>query len=168
MDLLIPDSGLLFWMTLVFVLVFLILRRWGFPAIIKMVDERKAYIDSSLQQAHEARERLAGIEREGEAILRQAREQQAQIMRQATDTRDAIVAQAQQRAKAEGERLLAEAKAEIEAEKQNAMRDIRAQVAELSVLVAEKILRQQLSTPEKQMDMVSRLVDEVNAAQSKQ
>ena len=62
MDLLIPDSGLLFWMTLVFVIVFLILWKWGFPSIVKMVNDRKAYIDGSLKKAREANEKLANIQ----------------------------------------------------------------------------------------------------------
>lgn len=68
MDLLIPDSGLLFWMTLVFIVVILILRKWGFPAIVKMVNDRKAFIDESLRKAHEANEKLANIQRESESI----------------------------------------------------------------------------------------------------
>ncbi|MCI6549530.1 MAG: F0F1 ATP synthase subunit B [Prevotella sp.] len=162
MDLLIPESGLLFWMTLVFVIVFLILWKWGFPAIVKMVNDRKSFIDESLRKAHEANERLANIQKEGESLLQQAREKQAEILREAATTRDAIVGQAQEKAKDEGARLLNEAKAEIEAEKQNAIRDIRSQVAELSVQIAEKILREKLSKDSAQMDMIDRLLDEVS------
>lgn len=162
MDLLIPESGLLFWMTLVFVIVFLILWKWGFPAIVKMVNDRKNFIDESLRKAHEANERLANIQKEGESLLQQAREKQAEILREAATTRDAIVGQAQEKAKDEGARLLNEAKAEIEAEKQNAIRDIRSQVAELSVQIAEKILREKLSKDSAQMDMIDRLLDEVS------
>ena len=81
MDLLIPDSGLLFWMTLVFIIVFIILWKAGFPAIIKMVTDRKAYIDESLRKAHEANEKLANIQKEGESILQEAREKQAAILK---------------------------------------------------------------------------------------
>ena len=65
MDLLIPDSGLLFWMTLVFIIVFLILLKWGFPSIVKMVNARKKNIDESIRHAHEADEKLANIQKEG-------------------------------------------------------------------------------------------------------
>ena len=98
MDLLLPDSGLLFWMPVVFLLVFIILWKWGFPAIIKMVNDRKEFIDGSLKKAHEANEKLANIQKEGESILQQAREQQAQILKEAGETRDAIVAKAQEKA----------------------------------------------------------------------
>ena len=161
MDLLTPAFGLLFWMTIVFLIVFIILKKAGFPAIIKMVDERKAYIDESLEKAHEANEKLANIQKEGESILQQAREKQAAILKEAAETRDAIVEKAQDKARDEGARILTEAKAQIETEKQNAIREIRSQVAELSVQVAEKVLKQKLSTDKEQMDMINRLLDEV-------
>jgi F-type H+-transporting ATPase subunit b len=163
MSLITPDFGLLFWMTVVFLIVLFILWKYGFPAIIKMVNGRKAYIDESLRKAHEANERLANIQKEGESILQEARERQAQILKEAQQTRDAIVEKAQEKARGEGARLLNEAKAEIESEKQNAIRDIRAQVAELSVLIAEKILKKNLDSDRKQMDMIERLLDEVSA-----
>lgn len=157
-----PDLGLLFWMMLAFLVVFFILAKYGFPAITNMVDERNKFIDESLRKAHEAQERLANIEKEGEAILQEAREKQAQLLKEATETRDAIVGKAQEKARKEGARLLSEAKAEIEAEKQNAIRGIRAQVAELSVQVAEKVLRQNLSSDANQMSLIDRLLDEVS------
>ena len=163
MSLITPDFGLLFWMTVVILIVLFILWKYGFPAIIKMVNGRKAYIDESLRKAHEANERLANIQKEGESILQEARERQAQILKEAQQTRDAIVEKAQEKARGEGARLLNEAKAEIESEKQNAIRDIRAQVAELSVLIAEKILKKNLDSDRKQMDMIERLLDEVSA-----
>ena len=163
MDLLMPESGLLFWMTLVFVIVFLILWKWGFPSIVKMVNDRKAFIDESIKKAHEANEKLANIQKESESMLQQAREKQASILKEAAETRDAIVEKAQAKAREEGIRLVNEAKAQIEAEKQNAIRDIRSQVVELSVQIAEKVLRQNLSTDAKQMDLVNRLLDEVSS-----
>lgn len=161
MDLLIPSSGLLFWMTITFFVVLGILWKWGFPAITDMVRERKAFIDESLQKAHEANDRLANIQQEGESILHEARGEQARILKEAADTRDAIVGKAQEKAKAEGARLISEAKAEAESERQNAINDIRAQVAQLSVKIAEKVLREKLSTDKAQMDFIDRLLDEV-------
>ena len=167
MDLLLPESGLLFWMTLVFLIVFFILKKYGFPAIIAMVVARKAYIDDSLKKAHEANEKLANIQKEGESILQEAREKQAAILKEAADTRDAIVEKAQDKAREEGARLLAEAKAQIETEKQNAVREIRAQVAQLSVQVAEKVLKDKFSSDKAQMDLINRLLDEVSSDNKK-
>lgn len=156
-----PDFGLFFWMLVAFLVVFFLLAKFGFPVIIGMVQERKDFIDESLRKAHEASERLENIKQEGEAILQEAREKQAQIMKEAAETRDTIVQKAQEKAKDEGARLLSEAKAEIEAEKQNAIRDIRGQVAELSVLIAEKVLREKLDTETQQMELIDRLLNEV-------
>ena len=170
MSLLLPDSGLLFWMTIVFLVVFFILWRWGFPSIIKMVNERKNYIDESLAKAEEANLRLANIQKQGEELLMEAREKQAQILCEASQTRDAIVEQAQEKAHEESARILSEAKAEIESQKQAAIRDIRTQVAELSVQIAEKILRKQLTTSAEQAQLIDSLLDEVassNGTESK-
>ncbi len=162
-----PDLGLLFWMALAFLVVFGVLAKFGFPAIINMVDERKQYIDDSLRKAHEANEKLANIQKEGESILQEAREKQAQILKEATATRDAIVEKAQDKAREEGARLLNEAKAEIENEKQAAISDIRRQVAVLSVEIAEKVLRDKLSTDKAQMDLIDRMLDDVSSSDKK-
>lgn len=156
-----PDLGLLFWMLLAFLVVFLVVAKYGFPAIINMVEERKQFIDESLAKAKEASERLANIKAEGESMLQEARQKQAQILKEAADTRDAIVAQAQDKAREEANRLIAEAKAEIESQKQAAICEIRSQMADLSVRVAEKILRKELSTESRQMETIDRLLDEV-------
>jgi len=162
MSLITPDFGLFFWMTVVFLVVFFILWKYGFPVIVKMVDERKAFIDESLKKAHEANERLANIQKEGESILQEAREKQAEILKEAAETRDAIVEKAQDKARSEGARLLDEAKAAIEQEKKAAIADIRQQVATLSVEIAEKVLKQNLKDDKSQMDLIDRMLDEVS------
>ena len=163
MSLITPGFGLLFWMTVVFLIVFFILWKWGFPVIVKMELDRKDFIDSSLRKAHEANERLAKIEKEGESILQEAREKQAQILKEAAETRDAIVEQAQTKARSEGARLLDEAKAAIEQEKKAAIADIRQQVATLSVQIAEKVLKKNLKDDKAQMDLIDRMLDDVSA-----
>ena len=162
MDLLMPSTGLLFWMTIVFLCVLAILWKWGFPAITKMVRDRQDYINGSLKKAHEANEKLANIQKEGESILQEAREKQAAVLKEAAATRDAIVAKAADEAKEKGAELINDAKAEIEQEKQQAIREIRAQVAELSVKIAEKIVREKLSADDKQMELIDKLLDEVS------
>ena len=157
-----PDLGLLFWMLLAFLVVFGILAKYGFPAILNMVDERNKYIDESLRKAHEAEERLANIRQEGESILQEAREKQAQILKEAAETRDAIVEKAQEKARAEGARLLDDAKTAIEQEKKAAIADIRKQVATLSVEIAGKVLKQNLKDDKSQMDLIDRMLDDVS------
>ena len=158
-----PDLGLLFWMMLAFLVVFGVLAKYGFPAIVNMVDERNKYIDDSLRKAHEAQERLANIEQEGESILQEAREKQAQILKEAAETREAIVEQAQAKARQEGARLLEEARVTIEQEKKAAIADIRQQVATLSVEIAEKVLRANLKDDASQMALIDRMLDDVSS-----
>ena len=149
-------------MSLTFLVVLFILWRFGFPVITDMVNERKAFIDESLQKAHDANERLANIQKEGESILQEAREKQAQILKEAAETRDAIVEKAQDKARQEGARLLEDARVAIEQEKKAAIADIRKQVATLSVEIAEKVLRQNLKDDKAQMDLIDRMLDEVS------
>ena len=158
-----PDLGLLFWMLIAFLVVFFVLAKYGFPAIINMVDERKRYIDESLQKAHKASERLENIKQEGEAILQEAREKQAQMLKEAAETRDAIVEKAQEKAREESARMLNDAKVEIEQQKQAAIADIREQVATLSVEIAEKVLKQNLKNDKSQMDLIDRMLDDVSS-----
>ena len=163
MDLLIPRSGLLFWMSLTFLVVLCVLWKWGFPVIVNMVAERKAFIDDSLQKAREANERLANIQKEGESILQEAREKQALILKDAAATRDSIVEKAQQKAREESVRMLEEARNEIENEKQAAISEIRNQVAKLSILIAEKVVRKNLSDDKAQMELIDRMLDDVSS-----
>ena len=162
MDLLIPSTGLLFWMTITFLVVLFLLWKFGFPVITGMVKERQAFIDDSLRKAHEANERLANIQKEGESILQEAREKQAQILKEAAETRDAIVEKAQDKARAEGARLMEDARVAIEQEKKAAIADIRKQVATLSVEIAEKILKENLKGDKAQMDLIDRMLDDVS------
>lgn len=156
-----PDVGLLFWMLLAFLVVFGLMAKFGFPVIINMVNERKNYIDESLQKAHEANERLASIEQEGERLLNEARARQAEILSQAKATSDSIVREAREKAQEESAKLLQDAKAQIAAEKENALRDIRETVADLSVVIAEKVVRQKLANTTEQQKLIEQMLDEV-------
>lgn len=167
MSLITPDFGLLFWMTIVFLIVFGIVSKFGFKVIVKMVNDRKDYIDSSLQKAHEANKKLANIKVESDALLQEARERQAAILKEAAATRDAIVEKAQDKAHEESNRLLTEAKVEIENQRQAAVSDIRKQVATLSVEIAEKVLREKLGDEKTQMDLIERMLDEISLSNKK-
>ena len=147
-------------MLLAFLVVFFLLAKFGFPAIVKMVEERKRFIDESLQKAREANEKLANIQAESENIIRQAREQQAQILKEAMAARDSIVDKARDKAKEEGAKILEEAKSQILVEKQNALREIRGTVAELSVEIAEKVMLTKLNEKGEQEKLIERLLDE--------
>ncbi len=161
MGLLIPSSGTIFWMTLIFAVVFIILAKYAFPAIIGMIDERKKYIDQSLDAARAANDQLEHIKAESDRLLTQAREEQAKILKEAVSARDRIISEARARAQAEARRALDETRQQIIAEKESAINDVRRQVAVLSVDVAEKILRKDLSGEKEHLDLIDRLVDEM-------
>ncbi len=163
MSLLLPDSGLLFWMVLIFAIVFVILAKFGFPVITRMMDKRKEYIDNSLRLAKEADAKMGRILEEQARIMAQAREEQNRILKEAAQARDNIVRKAQEQAQDEAKKILDEAKVRLEAEKESALREIRSQVAMLSVRVAEKVVRQNLESDKAQMDLVYRMLDEVTA-----
>ena len=156
-----PDFGLLFWMLVSFLVVFLLLAKYGFPAILGAVEERKKFIDESLMNAREANEKLASIQSESETILREAREKQAQIIRDAMLARDGIIQDARDKAQAEGRQLLEDAKRQIAAEKDVALRDIRSQVVDLSVQIAEKVIRRQLERDGEQEKFIERMLSDV-------
>lgn len=156
-----PDFGLLFWMLLAFLIVFCLVAKFGFPIITKMVEERKKYIDESLKKAHEANEKLTGINKESERILNEARIQQAEILNQAKATGDSIIKEAREKAQAESTKIILDAKAQIAAEKENALRDIRQTVADLSIMIAEKVVRQKLADNNEQQKLIEKMLDEV-------
>lgn len=156
-----PDFGLLFWMLIAFAVVFFLLSKFGFPAITGMVEERKKFIEESLQNARAANEKLAGIQAESEMVLRAAREQQAEILKEAMATRDAIVKEAKNQAEVEGSKILAEAKAQIQVEKANALRDIRSQVADLSIQIVEKVVRRQLDNDAAQESFIEGMLNDI-------
>lgn len=104
---------------------------------------------------------LQTYKKKANPFSQEAREKQAEVLKEATATRDAIIAKAENQAKDRSAQLIKDAKAEIEQEKQQAIREIRGQVAELSVKIAEKIVKQQLATDDKQMELINKILDEV-------
>ena len=165
MSLVTPEFGLLFWMVVIFGIVFLLLAKFGFPVITDMVDERSAKIAKSLKDADEIEARMAAWKVEQAKMLEDARKQQAVILKEATETKARIVSDAKAQAKAEADKLLAEAKTQIAAEKESALRDVRKEIALLSVQVAEKVLRNELSEEGSQRALIDKLVDEASEAQ---
>ncbi|MCI6642650.1 MAG: F0F1 ATP synthase subunit B [Alloprevotella sp.] len=159
--LLTPDFGLLFWMLLAFTVVFVILKKWGFPVILKAVEDRKQFIDESLKNAREANEKLANIQAECETLLKQAHDQQAQILKDASDTRSKMIQQAKDEAILEGKKMIEDARNAIHTERENALRSIRSQVATLSVQIAEKILQQQLQNPSQQEQLIDQILQDI-------
>ena len=167
MSLITPDFGLLFWMTLIFAVVFFILAKFGFPVITGMVEKRSDRIDESLRKAEEADKAVAELTARGQKIISDAQAEQARILREASATSDSIVAKARDEAKEEAAKIMQQARTDIAAEKESALRDIRRVVANMSVEVAEKVLRTDLGEDKKQDAYLDRLIEEVQRTQDK-
>lgn len=163
MSLITPDFGLLFWMTLIFVILFIVLAKFGFPAITGMVDKRSERINESIGKAREAESRLEQLGEEQTRMIEETRAEQARILKEASQARDSILSQARQQAQDDASKIIEQARTQIAAEKESALRDIRSQVANLSVDVAEKILRGRLSSEQAQMDLITKMVDELSS-----
>ena len=144
MGLLQPEAGVLFWMTLAFAVVFIVLARYGFPVIVRAIEERKAYIDRSLEEARAAERKLRELDAEGQAVRTAAERERGRILREAAETRDALLAEARRRADEEGARIVAAAREKAEGEREAILQDARHQVALLSIAITEKMLRERL------------------------
>ena len=166
MELFTPEVGLIFWMLIPFLVVFFILAKFGFPVIIKMVEDRKAFIDESLLSAQKAYDDLAKVKDESTLILDNARKEHVKILNEASQSKEMLFKDAKEKASLEAAKLIEDARKQILMEKDDAIRDIRRQVAELSVDIAEKVLRGQLEKKTEQMDMINRLLDEINVSKS--
>lgn len=161
MNLVTPDSGLLFWMVLIFAVMFFLLWKFGFPVITDMVDRRSEHIDKSLALAEEAEQRMRDLAGEQQALLEKTRREHQEIIKEATRTRTKIIDEAREQAGIEADRLLNKAKMEIAAEKETALMEIRSKVAELSVEIAGKVLRKSLSDDAAQMAYLDGLLSEL-------
>ena len=160
MSLLTPDAGLLFWMCLSFGIAFIILAKYGFPVITKMVEERRAFIQKSLEDADTAKAMLENIKSESDAIILSAREEHLRIIREANQLKSSIIKSANEDAKRLTSKQIEIVRLEIEKEKEAAMRDVRSRIALLSVDIAEKLVRTELKKAPAQMDLINRLLDD--------
>ena len=161
MNLMLPDSGLLFWMTIIFAIVFFILAKFGFPIITGMVEKRNKRIDDALSAARVAEEALEHLSQEQERILSETRTEQAQMLQEAASQRDAMIARAREDARLQADALIKEAKERINEEKEAALRDVRREVALMSISIAEKVVRKEMSSEKGQKEFIDRMVAEM-------
>ena len=161
MNLMLPDSGLLFWMTIIFVIVFLVLAKFGFPVITDMVEKRTRRIEDALAAARKAEEAIAHLSEEQERIVAQTKAQQAKMLQEAAAERDKMIAAAQVQAAAEAQKLIEDARLRINEEKEAALKEARKELAIISLAISEKVVRNKLSDDKAQRDLVDRLVDEL-------
>lgn len=161
MNLLTPDLGLVFWMVLSFGIVFLVLWKFGFPIITEAVKKRQEFIEQSLVAAEEANEKLAGIQMEGERVLADAKSQQQEIIAGAMAEKQQIVTAAKEQASAEARKIAEESAKSIEIAKQNALKDVRGEVAGLAISIAEQILKEKMSDDKAQQEAIAKMLDNI-------
>ncbi len=141
MNLLTPGFGLLIWTLVAFLIVFFLLARFAWPAIINGLRERENSIADSLATAQRVKAEMAQLKSENETLLAKAREERAQLLKEARETKDRIINEAKEQAKAEANKVLAESRAAIEAQKMAAQTEVKNQVGKIVIEVSENVIR---------------------------
>ena len=162
MELVIPSIGLIFWTSLVFIILLFLLGKFAWKPILKSVKERETKIETALEASEKAREEMAALKSLNEDLRKEALLERDTLRKEAREIKDKIVAEAKSTAKEEGERIIEAAREVIKNEKMAAVTELKNQVATLSIEIAEKIVREKLSTDEKQKALVDGLVEEIN------
>lgn len=161
MNILLPDTGLLFWMTVIFAVVFFVLAKFGFPVITDMVEKRTKKIDDALAAAKQADEKLASLTIEHDKMIAKTDAECSRMLQEAAKQKELMLEQARQQAREQADKIVAESKVRIAREKEVALRDIRKEVATLSLAIAETIVRKDLSSESSQRDLADKLFDEI-------
>ena len=161
MNLVTPDIGLLFWMLVSFSIVLLLLKKFAWKPILNSLKERETSISDALDMARKTKEEMNALKADNERILAEARNERDMMLKEARDTKESIINDAKVKASAEADRLVAAARQAIENEKMAAITELKNQVATLSVDIAEKMLKEELSNPEKQKQLINAFLGEV-------
>ena len=161
MQLLTPSFGLLIWTLLAFLIVFFILKKFAWPAIVGGLKKREQTIAESLATAERVKGEMAQLKNENEALLASAREERAQLLKEARETKDRIINEAKEQAKTEANKIVTEAQAAINSQKMAALTEVKNQVGKLVIEVSEKVLRKELSNKQAQEDHIKDMVNEV-------
>ncbi|WP_312763613.1 F0F1 ATP synthase subunit B [Epilithonimonas sp.] len=157
-----PGIGLLFWMTLTFIILLFLLAKFAWKPILNAVNDREVTIIDALNQAKLAKQEMAQLKEDNERILREARAERDGILKEAREMKDKIVNEAKERAKVEGEKMIAAARQSIQSEKNAAMAEIKSQIGTLSVNIAENILREKLNNDGAQNALVENILNKSN------
>jgi F-type H+-transporting ATPase subunit b len=161
MQLLTPSFGLLIWTTLAFLIVFFILKKFAWPAIVGGLKKREETIAESLATAEKIKAEMAQMKNENEIILASAREERGKMLKEARETKDRIISEAKEQAKVEANKILTETQAAINAQKMAALTDVKNQVGKLVIEVSEKVLRKELADKDAQEAHIKGLVDDI-------
>lgn len=161
MDLIKPAFGLIFWMTISFLVVLFVLKKYAWKPILDILKEREDSIEKALNEAKRAREELIFLKAANQDLLNEARAERDRILKEAKEMKNAIIAEAKTKAKEEAEKVIESAREAINNEKKAAIAEIKDQVAVLSIKIAEKILKIELSEDKKQKDLISNLLEDI-------
>lgn len=161
MELFTPDFGLVFWMFLSFLILFICLGIWGWPVIIKSMNSRADTIDKGVEDAREAKIQLDHAREEAQKYMAEASKQQAEMLREAAKMKSQIIEEAKKEASVEAQKVMDAAKLSIEQSRKEAEKQLRDEVSEFSIGIAEKLLRKQMSSDSAQKELVDKLLDEV-------
>ena len=160
MQLLTPDLGLLVWTLIAFLVVFFLLKKFAWPAIIKGLSDREQNIANSIATAEKVKLEMAQLKSENEALLAQAREERAVMLKEAKETKDKIISQAKEEANVVKAKMIADAQASINNQKMAALIDMKNQVGNLVIEVSEKVLRRELANKADQETYIRQLADD--------
>ncbi|MFN8258317.1 MAG: F0F1 ATP synthase subunit B [Bacteroidales bacterium] len=152
MGLVTPDFGLLFWMLLTFLIVLFVLKKFAWKPILNSLKEREESIEEALEMAKKTKEEMAKLQADNELVLSEARKQREEMIKEARDIRQKLIDEAKEKAKEEGEKVIASARQAFENEKATAIEDLKKAVIEMSVQIAEKILKKKLEDPKLQQE----------------
>jgi F-type H+-transporting ATPase subunit b len=155
-----PDFGLLFWTTVIFLLFWFLIGKFAFRPIAEALKKRESDIQNSLDEAKRARQDMANLKAQNEELLVQAREERAQILKEAKEVRENMIAKAKEEAKVEAQKIVANAKEQIENQKMAAITDLKNQVGNMALEIAGKILHKELQGNAAQEQFVNELVKE--------
>lgn len=161
MELITPDLGLLFWMTLAFGIVFFVLAKFAFPVINNMLKQREEEINTALEKAERTHQEMEKLQANNEMLLAQAREERDKILNEARQIHDKFIETAKIKANEEKDRIIESAREMIEHEKMAAATEIKNQIADFSIKVAEKVLQKDLASDKEQLDYINRLLDDI-------
>ena len=167
MELITPDFGLLFWMTLAFGIVFFVLAKFAFPVINGMLKKREEEINNALELAERTHKEMEQLQANNEALLQQAREERDKILNEAKQISDKFIEDAKVKANEEKDRIIESARETIEHEKMAATTEIKNQIADISIKVAEKIIGKNLDSDKEQLDYINRLLQDIEENQKK-
>jgi F-type H+-transporting ATPase subunit b len=161
MGLVTPNPGTIFWMIIIFGIVLFILRKFAWKPILNALKDREESIANALNSAEEAKKEVAGLKADNEKIIAEARQEKNEILKEAREIKDKIIAEAKEKAAQEAAKNIELAKQQIEAEKTAAVNELKKQVAELSLMIAEKVIRKELSNKGEQEKMVDGMMGEI-------